>query len=165
MRKDELVYPQFHKVDEIIIVNSGSLGLMLPRVGQNISLDYLRDRSSLGQYSILRHKHENEGVLVYLVKSVRDSHIFRIPIGLLNEVRAKFPILDREMAQTGRWLALFGKAPICDFWIDTKELAQMTMNARDILKRKSERDLMMDRIASMADKQNRRKSTMSLYDN
>jgi len=47
------------------------------------------------------------------------------------------------MAHTGRWLALIGKAPTCDYWIDNEELAQMTINARDILKRKSERDMMM----------------------
>ena len=48
IKRDELIFQQFHKLTEIIIVYSGSLDLLLPKVGKNIRLDNLRDGSSIG---------------------------------------------------------------------------------------------------------------------
>ena len=101
----------------------------MPQYGRVTKFEKLTSGSSLGQYSLLRAHNINEGYLKFKVTSNRASQIFRIDSQLLNEVRSKYSILDREMTRINKWLYLEGGVPICDFKINQER--------KDVLKRKA----------------------------
>ena len=80
---------------DLVVVFDGALDLLLPRRRRSTTLDTLRRGSSLGQYSVLDSRHDpSNGRLSYLVKSVDNGHLWRIPGALLERVRKRYGILD-----------------------------------------------------------------------
>ena len=94
-KKGELVHRQHSKVKDLVVVFDGALDLLLPRRRRSTTLDTLRRGSSLGQYSGLDSRGDGpNGRLIYLVKSVRHAHLWRISRSLLQRVRRHHGILD-----------------------------------------------------------------------
>ena len=105
------------------MVENGTLLLTLPCPEDHKIFERLHAGSSLGQYSLLRAKYENDCRIFYQVHSLRASTIYLISTDLLQKVRDRYPILKEEIKATSKWLAC-GSIPYCDFWIDFDRISE-----------------------------------------